>query len=178
MWLNWSLATMNAMLQLIYIYIYIKLRFLAFLSSIFPSEPNKPNLIYQNFLFRNCFGFQMCKVLWVSLLCAWSKPKWLSTCCGALITQRQLLNWRKIHSMLFFSQLMIVAIAATEALVVFISHCWWWPWVFLSWNNSQEDCFYKERHGEGFDFELTNVSLGSQYLSCSIQFFHITYSSK
>ena len=86
----------------IYIYIYIKLRFLAFLSSIFPSKPNKPNLIYQNFLFRNCFGFQMCKVLWVSLLCAWSKPKWLSTCCGALITQRQLLNWRKIHSMLFF----------------------------------------------------------------------------
>ena len=40
---------MNAMLQLIYIYIYIKLRFLAFLSSIFPSERNKPNLIYQNF---------------------------------------------------------------------------------------------------------------------------------
>ena len=56
--------------------------------------------------------------------------------------------------------------------------CWWWPWVFLSWNISQEDCFYTERHGEGYDFELTNVSLGSQYLSCSIQFFHITYSSK
>ncbi|KAK7854486.1 putative 26s proteasome non-atpase regulatory subunit 3 [Quercus suber] len=28
---------------------------------------------------------------------------------------------------------------------------------FLSSINSQEDCFYAERHGEGFDFELTNI---------------------
>ena len=161
-----------------YIYIYKSLDSLLFFSLFFHPNQINPTLFIKIFLFRNCFGFQICKVLWVSLLCAWSKPKWLLTCCGALITQRQLLNWRKIHSMLFLSQLMTVAIAATEALVVFISHCWWWPWVFLSWNNSQEDCFYTERHGEGFDFELTNVSLGSQYLSCSIQFFHITYSSK
>ena len=72
----------------------------------------------------------------VAPLYAWSKPKCLSISCGASITQRQLLNRWKTHSMLFLSPLMIVAIVAAKALVVFIYLCWWWPWVILSWNNS------------------------------------------